>query len=39
MDFNPPPRTSKVDLYLASADGTSATATIIIIYDEYPVLP
>jgi len=33
------PRTSKVDLYLASAGGTSANATIIIIYDEYPVLP
>ena len=39
LDFNPPPRASKVDLYLASADGTSATATIIIIYDEYPVVP
>ncbi len=39
LDFNPPPRAATVDLYLASTDGTTATATIIIIYDEYPVLP
>jgi hypothetical protein len=36
LDFNPPVETYTVDLYLASADGANATASIIIIYDEVP---
>ena len=36
LDFNPPQDAKKVDLYLASADGANATASIIIIYDELP---
>lgn len=36
IDLNPPVEATTVDLYLASADGTNATASIIIIYDEIP---
>jgi len=36
IDFNPPVEATRVDLFLASADGASATASIIIIYDEVP---
>ena len=36
LDFNPPVETYRVDLFLASADGANATATIVIIYDEVP---
>ena len=36
LDFNPPQDVKRVDFFLASADGTNATATIIIIYDELP---
>jgi len=36
IDLNPPVEAYKVDLFLASADGTNATASIIIIYDEVP---
>ena len=36
LDFNPPVEATRVDLYLASADGANATASIIIIYDEVP---
>ena len=36
LDFNPPVETYTVDLYLASADGANATASIIIFYDEVP---
>ena len=39
IDFIPPNDAARVDLWLASADGTNATATIIIIYDECPGLP
>jgi hypothetical protein len=34
LDFNPPQDAKNVYLYLASADGANATASIIIIYDE-----
>lgn len=36
LDFNPPQDVKKVDLFLASADGVNATASIIIIYDVLP---
>jgi hypothetical protein len=36
LDFNPPQDVKKVDFFLASADGTNATASVIIIYDELP---
>jgi len=36
IDLNPPVEATRVDLYLASADGADATASIIIIYDEVP---
>jgi hypothetical protein len=36
IDLNPPVEAYKVDLFLASADGANATASIIIIYDEVP---
>ena len=36
FDFNPPEEAYRVDLYLASADGANATATIAIIYDLVP---
>jgi hypothetical protein len=39
IDLNPPNDAARINLWLASADGTNATATIIIIYDEYPGLP
>jgi hypothetical protein len=34
IDLNPPVEATRVDLFLASADGANATASIIIIYDE-----
>ena len=36
IDLNPPVEATRVDLFLASADGANATASIIIIYDEVP---
>ena len=36
LDFNPPVETYRVDLFLASANGANATASIIIVYDEVP---
>jgi len=39
IDLDPPSDAARVDLWLASADGANATATIAIIYDHCPGLP
>ena len=36
LDFNPPVEATRVDFFLASADGANATASFVIIYDEVP---
>ena len=39
LDFDTPSDAARVDIWLASADGANATATIAIIYDHCPGLP
>jgi hypothetical protein len=34
LDFNPPPEVKRVSVSYASADGTTATVTVRVIYDE-----
>jgi hypothetical protein len=38
FDFNPPPEVKKVSVSYASTDGTTATVTVRVIYDERPQL-